>query len=66
MGHAVRFRSRSRPFLRCSFALREREAQAGPDREFVIKLNKINIRLAGAQGATQILIIVVMLHFVVG
>jgi uncharacterized membrane protein len=37
-----------------------------PDRSFVIRLNRINIRVAAAQGLMQVAIVVVMSHFVVG
>ncbi len=37
-----------------------------PNRERIMRLNRINIVLAGAQGVMQIAIIVVMAHFVVG
>ncbi|MHB8151916.1 MAG: hypothetical protein ACYDGW_10175 [Vulcanimicrobiaceae bacterium] len=37
-----------------------------PDRERIVRLNRTNIVLAGVQGVMQVVIIVVMAHFVVG
>lgn len=36
-----------------------------PDRERIVRINRINIRLAGAQGVMQIVILLVMARFVV-
>jgi hypothetical protein len=36
-----------------------------PDRDLIVRLNSVNIRLAGFQGAMQVAIIVVMAHFVI-
>jgi uncharacterized membrane protein len=35
-----------------------------PNREFIVRVNRINIVLAGVQGVMQVAIIVVMAHFV--
>jgi hypothetical protein len=48
--------------LRIWFELRKADA----DRALVIRLNRINIRVAAAQGVMQVLILVVMSHLVVG
>lgn len=47
--------------LRIWFELRK----AAPRREFMIRLNRINLYLSGVQGVMQVAIYVVMAHFVV-
>jgi hypothetical protein len=47
--------------LRIWFELRRPQ----PDRDRVVRLNRINIRLAGTQGVLQVIIILVMARFVV-
>jgi uncharacterized membrane protein len=39
--------------------------QPEPDRDRIVRINRINIRLAGAQGVLQVAIILAMAHFVV-
>jgi len=35
-----------------------------PDRERISRINRVNIWLAGAQGVMQVLMILIMAHFV--